>query len=66
MMVREFQKMNTKMFSSLSIKLIKGDFIKAPSPSNYFNIAFLLHTLEHAENPLGFIKKVHRITYMCF
>ena len=45
-----------------NIKLIKGDFIKAPLPSNYFNIAFLLHTLEHAENPLGFIKKVHRIT----
>ncbi|QQG47099.1 MAG: class I SAM-dependent methyltransferase [Candidatus Woesebacteria bacterium] len=42
-------------------KIINDFFEKASLPKNYFDLVIANHTLEHLDNPLSILKKVHNI-----
>ena len=44
-----------------NIKIIHKYFEKTNLPENYFDLVILNHTLEHMDNPLLVLKKVHKI-----
>ena len=44
------------------IKLIEDDFMKVDFSNSYFDVIFTLNILEHVENPLEFMKKIHKIS----
>lgn len=52
---------NAGVASKKGHKILKTTFEKATPPNNYFDLVILNHTLEHMDNPVEVLKKVHRI-----
>ncbi len=50
-----------KILRYKDIKILNTTFEKAKLPKNYFDVVIMNHTLEHVEDPIKVLKKIHQI-----